>query len=298
MRFGSSFLGVLVVLGALAGSARASTVVVLSDPAQAAALASALQVALAGRGVAIATLAGPSGQLRLDRAAAAQHAAIELRADAALWIDVGPDDVEICAVSADGAMFRHVPVPAEAASPRVFAAIATSLLDELVAPTLAVAVPGAVGAGAPLAPPGVEIAAAPQPVPRVRADRSLLEIGPMVSPLSGGVEGEIALPVTPAVRLGLIGIANVLFQSPLDTLLGAGLEVRRVGRGRHHFDVGGLAGAAGADGDWAGFVGARLSYTWEGPVSGLSLSLSPVVLFADGAVVPGAWASLRWELPL
>ena len=47
----------------------------------------------------------------------------------ASWIDAN----DVCVVSADGAYFRHTPLPADA-SPRVFAAIATSLLDELLAP--------------------------------------------------------------------------------------------------------------------------------------------------------------------
>src|SRR5438128_893957 len=120
----------LIILLLLAGVAHAghSTVVVMTDPE----LGSALQSALSGRGVAIATVQKPGGALRLERAAAAQRAAIEFGADAALWIDLDIGSVEVCAVSSDGRYFRHAPLPD--GSPRVFAAIATSLLDELLAP--------------------------------------------------------------------------------------------------------------------------------------------------------------------
>src|SRR5437763_8351889 len=109
-----------------------STVVVMTDPARAGELGSALQLALSGRSVAIASMPPPGGVLRLDRAAAAQRAAVHLGADAALWIDLAPDATEVCAVSSDGRYFRHAPL-AEPSS-RAFAAIATSLLDELLAP--------------------------------------------------------------------------------------------------------------------------------------------------------------------
>ena len=127
----------LIVLGVVVAAqvASASTVVVLSDPGNAPALGSALQVMLAGRGVAIATLPAPQGGLRLDRAASAQHAALSFNADAALWIYSDAGATEVCAVSADGRYFRHAPLPVgEGDTPRMFAAIATSLLDELLSP--------------------------------------------------------------------------------------------------------------------------------------------------------------------
>ena len=56
-----------------------------------------------------------------------RSAALAVGADAALI-----DDRDVCVVSADGRSFRHAPLGD--ASPRMFAAVATSLLDELIAP--------------------------------------------------------------------------------------------------------------------------------------------------------------------
>src|SRR3569623_1176791 len=186
---------ILVALGLVLSvrGADASTVVVLSDPQNAPALGSALQVTLAGRGVAIATLPAPDGSLRMDRAAAAQHAAISFSADAALWIDRDIDVTEVCVVSADGRFFRHAPLPVgEGDTPRMFAAIATSLLDELPPTSDAPAVDVDVHVhvdphGGPSVPPIFAQAPAPAPVglaPRAHMDRPLVEVGPMVSPLS------------------------------------------------------------------------------------------------------------------
>jgi hypothetical protein len=121
----------LVVLCILASvPARAGTIVVMEDNAD---LGAALEVALANRPVEVVLVSAPSGQLRLDRAASAQRAALEASADAAVWIDFeGLETIEVCALSADGQHFRHAPITE--VSPRIFAAVATSLLDELVAP--------------------------------------------------------------------------------------------------------------------------------------------------------------------
>lgn len=188
---------VVVVIVALIHSARANTVVVLADPEHVAVMGPAMQVALASRGAAIATGVAPAGELLLDRAAAAQHVALELGADAAVWLEVAPETLEVCVVSVDGT-FRHAPLPAHAPVwPRVFAAIATSLLDELLAPgdphqnldvNLNVNVnlgPGMVAPQVPPAIPGMfgapgalaTIAVAPA-TRRVRANRTLLELGP------------------------------------------------------------------------------------------------------------------------
>jgi hypothetical protein len=124
MRAISILLGVIVA----AQTAHAETVLVMSEPG--AELDTALRVVMAGRGVGVAGAPQPLGALRLERAAIAQRTAMQIGADAAVWID----DTDVCAVTADGHQFRQAPLPVEAASPRVFAAIATSLLDEMIRP--------------------------------------------------------------------------------------------------------------------------------------------------------------------
>ncbi len=311
MRVSLLVLGVVVSVHA----AHASTVVVLSDPQTAPALGSALQVTLAGRGVAIATLPPPDGNLRLDRAAAAQHAAVQFNADAALWIDSEPDATEVCAVSADGRFFRHAPLPVgEGDTPRMFAAIATSLLDELLAPPDAPAVdvdvhvhlePNGAVTAATLAPPGLGVVAPPSiPQGRVRMDRTLFEIGPMLSPLTAGVEAGVMAPIGGSWRIGGSGSINrILVDSGSEHFLAAfSGELRHVGRGSHHWDVGPVAGYAFAverTSDAAPYFGARIAYAWEGAGHGSSISLVPM-LFAPKSdeVVPGIYAAYRWELPL
>jgi hypothetical protein len=71
----------------------------------------------------------PPGEQVLDRAAAAQHLAITNNASAVVWLDSN----EVWVVSADGHGVRHAPLE-DASNPRVFAAIALSLLDELAVP--------------------------------------------------------------------------------------------------------------------------------------------------------------------
>ena len=298
---------ILVALGLVlcVRGADASTVVVLSDPQNAPALGSALQVTLAGRGVAIATLPAPDGSLRMDRAAAAQHAAISFSADAALWIDRDIDVTEVCVVSADGRFFRHAPLPVgEGDTPRMFAAIATSLLDELLTTSDAPAVDVDVHVhvdphGGPSVTPIFAQAPAPAPVglaPRAHMDRTLVELGPMVSPLSYGAELGVMVPVSSAYRLGGNTAVNVL-PGDANHILGVGeLELRHVGRGMHHFDVGPVVGGAELldhNEDAIVFAGARLGYAWERESSNTSVSFVPLVLTDGKDVVPGIYASLR-----
>jgi hypothetical protein len=316
-------ISIIVGIVALVRVASASTVVVLSDPGNGAALGSALQVTLAGRGVAIATLPAPAGALRLDRAAAAQHAALSFNADAALWIDQEPDSTEVCAVSADGRYFRHAPLPVgEGDTPRMFAAIGTSLLDELLtpdAPAVDVDVhvhvdphgpQGPVVATAdPIGPPGVvppslmQQAMLPPVVERPRMDRSLFEIGPALSPVTIGAEAGLMVPVGSAFRLGGTAMLHLIMTDSSHDALAAFMgELRHVGRGRRHWDVGALAGYAfdvQRTSDSTPYVGARISYNWEGEHHGNSISLVPVIFVPDShSAGPGIYASYRWELPL
>jgi hypothetical protein len=315
------------------------TIVVMSDPGRVGELNSALQVALSGRNVAIATAPLPAGALRLDRAAAAQRVALELGAEVALWIDRAPDAIELCAVSSDGRYFRHTPMPPED-SPRAFAAIATSLVDELFAPpeagfdvdmhvhvdsngappAMAVdatrrgdAGAGAAIGGAALAPGAIAPRAlAPSPgsmgggvvasdsVTPVRADRTLLEIGPMLSPMTAGLEAELAFPITPTFRLGVVGGANVLlWDDTHQAVYLAGLELRRVSPGQRHLDFGLIGGVAWvAHDDAAPYAALRIGFTWEHAGSGTQLSVAPVIAKVYSDYVPGAYVSLRWELPI
>ena len=296
--------GILVVVGLVVWmrAASASTVVVLSDPQNAPALGSALQVTLAGRGVAIATLPAPDGALRMDRAAAAQHAAISFNADAALWIDRDVDATEVCVVSADGRFFRHAPLPVgEGDTPRMFATIATSLLDELLSSADAPAVDVDVRVrvephGAPSVTPIVAQAPTAPPAPRAHMDHALVEIGPMVSPVSFGGELGISLPIRPSFRLGVDGLINMLATDGYQSVGGAMLEVRHVGRGTHHIDVGPVGGM----GEYLQhsshaivFLGARVGYAWERKYTNMSLSLVPLVMTDSYWVVPAIYASLR-----
>jgi hypothetical protein len=118
----------LLLLVALGSVAHAGRVVVLTDRTD---LSTALQVATAAAQLEIVTepMASPQGEQVLDRAATAQHLAVTDNASAVVWIDGN----EVWAVSADGHELRHAPL-ADASDPRVFAAIAASLLDELRAP--------------------------------------------------------------------------------------------------------------------------------------------------------------------
>ena len=296
----------------LAGPAEANTVVVMTDRAEE--LGAALEVALANRRVDIAHHPSPAGDLRLDRAAAAQRAAVAASADAAVWIDLG-DSIDVCAVSADGRYFRHAPI--SEISPRMFAAIATSLLDELLAPpegpldvsvNVNVSVGPAFTAPPSMPPPSpvvVDVLAPPRSAKPVRHDRTLFEIGPMITPVSYGAEATLLFPLSTRWRFGAMGTVTLVFDENLP-LYGGAAELRYVGNGqRRHFDLGLLAGAASAEGDSVLFAGVRLNWMWEGETRGTSVSLAPILIFvppeeagADSPVVPGVWASLRWGLPL
>src|SRR5262249_54799360 len=133
-----------------------------------------------------------------------------------------------------------------------------------------------------MAAPGLTFAA-PVPLPStpdeevVRSRRTLFEFGPMLSPLTGGAEAEIAFPISQRIRLGAMGALNALFTHPDQMLyIGAG-ELRYVGSGRQHNDIGLLGGVATPGYEPAAFVGFRLERVWEGAAHGIGLSLNPVL---------------------
>jgi hypothetical protein len=303
-------------------AASANTVVVLGDAQQDGGLVPALEVALSAQRVHVSSMPSPTGALRLERAAAAQRTARTANANAAVWVDADAGSFDVCVVSADSGTFRHAPMPEP--SPRVFAAIATSLLDELLAPAgsnLAVDVNVSVNVGADgpvttIAPvdvtmvptrmssnaPGV-VASIDDPATS-RRDRTIFEIGPMLSPIAVGLEGSLMVPTSSTWRAGVNVGATIPFDAPdrNGPIVVPSLELRHIGIGRRHFDLGALAGGiivTGATQDSALFAGARLGWTWEGERRGTSLSFAPIVFFVPGEVVlPGLWASWRWSLAI
>ncbi len=293
----------LIALGCVLVCARlahAQAVVVMAGPEYAGELDAALRVVLAARGTAVASVPAPAGQLRLERAASAQRAAARSGADAAVWID----DAEICAVTVDGHDFRHAPFPADTASPRAFAAIAASLLDEMIAPA-----PWAAGmninVNVDITPPGdfgtpAVIAGVP-PALR-RRDRTLIELGAMASPIGAGVEGGVAIPLTSQWRIaGMVSLGGSYDANSIIPAVGA--EVRHVGAGKsRHWDVGPAAGFAAPDKLASiAFAGVRIARTWELARSALSVGVTPLiaaVLREKPEFVPGAWVSLRWQFAL
>lgn len=310
--------GILLVLCVLAAvPAHAGIVVVMTDrPAE---LGAALEVALANRRVDIARLPSPGGDLRLDRAAAAQRAAVAAGADAAVWIDTD-GSTDVCAVSSDGRQFRHAPIGE--VSPRMFAAIATSLLDELLAPPeaardISVDVRVNVGPGtAPVAAPSPRVATiAPAPPANVdsaqviaaahpsdaRRARTLFEIGPMLSPVSAGAEATVLFPLAADWRIGAMGAYNKAIDMNA-YVYGGAIELRHVGSGkRRHFDLGFLLGGATADHEAVTFAAVRIAWTWEGDLTSTSLGFTPMLLKtnSDGdPYLPGIYASLRWGFHL
>jgi hypothetical protein len=274
-------------------------------------LSSALELSLSSRHVGIATAATPEGALRLDRAAAAQHTAMASDAGASVWIDAG----DVCVVSADGVYFRQAPLPANT-TPRVFAAIATSLLDELLAPPEAMNV----AVNVDVRPVGTPIVATPigvmvDTIDPGRWKRTLVEFGPTASTSSYGMELELAFPVLPNLRVGVLGGVSHLYKDLVYDLAGtmmydAALEVRYVGSGSTHFDAGlagGIINGTTPDygvntGDTAGFAGVRFSYVKEYASSAVSFSVAPMVLFDFAGQGRdknfGLMSSLRLELPI
>jgi hypothetical protein len=124
----------------------------------------------------------------------------------------------------------------------------------------------------------------------------------MLSPFSAGLEIEVAFPVGERLRFGAIGAINSLLwtDTPHGVFVGA-LELRRVGRGMAHNDLGLVAGAAwvtAESGVTVPMAGVRLQRKWEMERSALSISLVPVVAFLEGKPFPGLYSSLRWDLPI
>lgn len=264
-------------------------------------LSSALQLALAGRQADVAAEpASPAGEQRLDRAASAQRTAIADHADIAVWIDGD----EVWVVLADGRDVRHAPLPTDA-SPRVFAAVTTSLIDELVAPPVAPPVsvdvhvdvsPAPVAAAPPPPPTAAPVAPVVLAPPSLVAQASelpahsgpLLELGATVSSASLGGQVELLYPLGPSLRIGfLAGLASMFdgFAATPDGagMVDAGVELRHVGTGKTHFDFGPeLALARDSDGDQGGIAAFRFGLTHELDRMAITGSIAPMYLFGFG----------------
>jgi len=318
-----TWLALILILVARVAHAGHS-IIVMSEGDRVAALGSAVLQILAGRGIAIATLPQPVGELRLERAAAAQRAALQLGADAATAHAHGRVAFDVCAVTADGRAFRHAPLPPDLgdAAPRAFSAIATSLLDELVTPpepatNVSVDVDVRINGASPpatqlgfaaepsraqpdFAAPGVVDSVPARGIPRT--DRTLIEVGPMLSPVTAGVMGGVMFPLRNDVRLGVmagghVGLGGGVF------VYNAAAELRTTVRGqRNHFDiglVGGMASANDHSGDATiGYGGLDLAYTWEDVSHGTTLSFVPLAASDGSMVFPGLYAQLKWGFAL
>ncbi len=289
----------LLVLAAAAAPADANTrIVVMTDADDLA----AIEVALAGRGAEVAPAPAPQGALRLDRAALAQRSTVDQNAAAAVWIDQEP--AEVCVVSADGRQFRHAPLPADAASPRVFAAIAASLLDEVLEPG-----PPPINVDVhvdvqpvPIARPAVvaPAIATPAAASRIAGALAMLEVGPLVTTGGFGAEAAVTFLFTRSTRIGVVGVASDNISDDVGKFGGVGVEVRHVGEGKRHLDLGAEGGVADTHErgttPWAAL---RLGVTWETAESAMTLALSPALINLDFARPSGAaWLSLRWLLPM
>lgn len=305
-------LALVVVLAVARVASAGHSIIVMSEPAQQGALGSAMQVALAGRGVAIATVSAPAGELRLERAADAQRAALQLGADAAVWID----EADVCAVSADGRAFRHAPMPPGVDNtPRAFSAIATSLLDELIAPPEpAVDVDVHVHVDPFDGPPRVSVIAPPRgygtPPPArelgAHSGQVVISIGPEVTPVSAGLQLAAAFPVSERYHFTLGGsYGKLTFDSAHDgTVLGFA-ELRHEGAGVSHFDYGFVGGGGSVEIDSHDgaivYLGMRLAHAWELGTTAVAASLTPIVAYHEKVgpgIFPGVYGALTWELPL
>ncbi len=130
----------------LAASARAQPqaqqrVVLLHDGPRAIELADGLKVELAARGAEVVVAPSPTGATPLLRAGAAQSAARQLGAAFAVWVEhPGAETGDLLRVvdpETDHLRDAPLPAPAESLDARTFAAVAASLIGELLDPVIA-----------------------------------------------------------------------------------------------------------------------------------------------------------------
>jgi hypothetical protein len=161
----------------------------------------------------------------------------------------------------------------------------------------------------------VHVATAPRTAARAiaqeRAHESemLVELGPIASPISGGVSAAIMFPVAPAWKLGVNGSYNKGFvdggfSGGVDRYGTVSVELRHVGRGEAHWDLGPeVGGLFVSDTDRSTLVGFRVARTWELGTTALSLGITPLYLFhwddvGEYTGLAGVASTLRWQVPL
>jgi len=133
-----------------------------------------------------------------------------------------------------------------------------------------------------------------------RADRTHFEVGAMLTPVSVGIEALVMFPLGEQWRLGVMGTVNATADTvDPGPLVGGGIELRRVGRGRKHWDFGPIGGVATVNSTEVVFGGFRIGRTWERAGHAMSLSLTPAFVRESGrSPLPGAWITLRWLFPI
>ena len=122
-----------------ASSARAEGEVILMVAAERRAVfGEALRLELGGKGLVVTDMDAPSGEVPLERSAAAQREVRFAGAQAAIWVEQAPapGGASVRAVGPQDETIRHAPLPSALSDiePRTFAAVAASLLAELERP--------------------------------------------------------------------------------------------------------------------------------------------------------------------
>jgi hypothetical protein len=77
---------------------------------------------------------------------------------------------------------------------------------------------------------------------------------------------------------------------------GGGLELRVIGDGARHFELGVLAGIGYAEQKLAAIVGLRLGVAWSNVVVSVTPMLADVVYPSSYRSAPFAYASVLWRL--
>lgn len=295
---------VLMVLAAVVHAE--PRILVLADEER----AGALELPLVTHHATVSVGPAPSGDLPLDRAAAAERACVE----DGCWAAVYADGTQVTVVGADGTL-RHAPLPIDA-SARVFAAIAISLLDELAE------TPEAPRAIAPAL--AIHEAPAVPPTHSAPEERAMLEAGVAATPSSVGAQVELTFVLRPHVRIGAFAGIDQLFDGIRDlasdtTAYHFGGEARySIGDGPRHWEVGAIGGAMRGvirssldfmgqtinydDHDTGGYLGARLGYTRDVSSTSVTFAIAPILMFdfrgQGNDKTPGVMTSLTFGLPI
>ncbi len=153
-------------------------------------LREALVVELAGRGLAVVPTDAPAGGTPDERMAAAHEAALVSGASAAIWVEEVRDgatgETVVQAVGAGGTEVRFAPLPAsyDEVARRVFALVAASLVDEVLAPPgVPVTVHIEVDVGTPPAAPSEVPAPPPAVAATVPIDWTAFDIDSLIASL-------------------------------------------------------------------------------------------------------------------